>query len=100
MHAAPDSCRGLGCLAADKIWLRKSLAFAAALPVGLIPAFYFNVESANEFLLCVATAAGGQAVTMLSLDIVRSAGYRIVRTKIAAAQTTPQTEILVAHPLD
>jgi hypothetical protein len=89
------------CLAADKLSLRKSLAFAAALLVGLIPPFYFGQERhPDDFLFCcVTTPAGTQAVAMLSLDVLRSAGFRVMRTDLAAARAT-EAEFATAHPLD
>lgn len=88
------------CLAADKLLVRKSLAFTAAPLMGLIPPFYFKEEHtpSNFLFCCVATAAGTQALTMFSLDVVRSAGFRVARTNVSAPTT--QAEAVPAHPLD
>ncbi|HQU44461.1 MAG TPA: hypothetical protein PK867_16695 [Pirellulales bacterium] len=86
-------------LAAEKVFVRRVLAFAAAPLVGLVLPFYANEPTLWGYAICAAAAGGAQEVVMLSLEVVRSAGYRVVRTSAATTQT-PQSKVVVAHPLD
>jgi hypothetical protein len=85
-------------LGQGRLPLRLAVAFALATAAGLIPPFYLQVRL-RYYAITLGLTTLAQAITIFSLLVVRSAGYRLVR------RDAPQTEAdalpaLVAHPLD
>lgn len=81
-----------------RITLRTAFAVGLAALTGLIPAYYFRVDS-RAYFLSVGIASLGQLITIASLLVVRSASYRLVRREALGVETEPATDVL-AHPLD
>lgn len=86
------------CLSANKVFLRVPIALVAAALVGLVLPFYFRAPRFNEYLLCPMCFAIAQTVTVLSLLVARSAGYRVLRRQIQPIQ--PRADLVGLHPLD
>ncbi len=83
-------------LGQGRLPLRLAIAFALATATGLIPPFYLQVRL-RYYAITLGLTTLAQAITIFSLLVVRSAGYRLVRRE------SPQAEAptaLVAHPLD
>jgi hypothetical protein len=88
------------CLPANKVIVRVPIALLVGALVGLVPPFYFRLPGLEEYLLCLMSAAIAQTVTILSLLVARSAGYRLVRR--LPERTSPRADLTIAgvHPLD
>lgn len=85
-------------LGQGRLPLRLAVAFALATATGLIPPFYFQ-GSLRDYAITLGIMTLAQAITILSLLVVRSSGYRLVRRDAPRAEAEAPTA-LVAHPLD
>lgn len=85
-------------LGQGQVLVRMPIAVGLAALTGLIPAFYFRIDP-KSYVLCVATAALAQVITVASLLVVRSAGFRLVR-RLAPQIDSEERAELVGHPLD
>lgn len=85
-------------LGQGRVLLRIPIAVGLAALTGLIPAFYFRVDR-EIYALSVGTATLAQVITIASLLVVRSAGFRLVR-RLAPQIDSEEPVELVAHPLD
>ena len=85
-------------LSPGRIAGRAVAALVLAMLTGFIPPFYFRLEP-FVYLITAETAVLAQAITIGSLLIVRSCGFRLVRHEVRE----PESEApgaLAAHPLD
>ena len=86
------------CLSANKVLFRVVIALVGSALIGLVLPFYFRAPTFKEYLLCAMCFTIAQTVTVLTLLVARTAGYRVLRTQIQPLQ--PRADLAGAHPLD
>lgn len=88
------------CLSANKFLLRVVIALVASALVGLVLPFYFRAPTFKEYLLCAMCFVIAQTVTVLTLLVARSAGYRVLRRQSQPDHPRADLSVLGSHPLD
>lgn len=85
-------------LGEGRMLVRITAAIGLATTTGLIPPFYFEGQL-RDYAITVGITTLSQVVTVASLLVVRSAGYRLVQRRSSTVGFEAPSEFL-GHPLD
>jgi hypothetical protein len=87
-------------LGSARVVPRTTVALLLSLIVGFIPSYYFRAPTLREYLLFPTMFGVAQAITIVSLLVARTAGYRIVSRKPTDHLLPVEIAWPIAHPLD